>query len=567
LEQDFNIDIEDIDETSPISFTASEYIMSEAGVPVGLRATLRRTGYLVHTSVASVQLTGINATEGVDFTGTPITATFTQGMSEINIVVPIRNDLVIEPTESISLDVSLISNADAGTITSATLSIFDNDTTVVSNTRSSGAGSLRNAIATANATPDVQTVSFALPSASVSTIRLTSLLPAITDAIIIDGTTQAGYNGVPRIHIDGSAVAASGSGLWLKTGDSTVRGLSITKFKVAGIRLTGATGSTIAGNIIGTDSTSAIDIGNGVGVLVQNSPNNLIGGIGEDDTNVISGNMQEGIRIRGTLASGNAIQGNFIGTNTSGMRKTANKTDGIQVSYAANTLIGGPSPEHGNVISGNVGYGVRLTSANNTTVQNNRIGVNLIDRALANLAGGVMVNNSNSVVIGGVGTGNTIALNRGAGVAVTGTSTAEIRANRIYQNTGLGIDLQNDGITINDADDNDAGPNLLLNTPEISSASFLTNQLTVDYTVPTLLGNAAYPLTIDFYIADSDGKSGRVWLGSDLYSSDDAGIMRSTSFAPISFIGIGSKLIATATDANGNTSEFSLAFEIMFPVA
>ncbi|MDQ3754414.1 MAG: hypothetical protein M3371_06750 [Acidobacteriota bacterium] len=63
-------------------------------------------------------------------------------------------------------------------------------TIVVTNTNDSGAGSLRQAILDANATAGTQTIAFNIPGSGVQTISPLSALPTITDAVVIDGTTQ-----------------------------------------------------------------------------------------------------------------------------------------------------------------------------------------------------------------------------------------------------------------------------------------------------------------------------------------------------------------------------------------
>ncbi|TXH22302.1 MAG: hypothetical protein E6Q99_09100 [Elusimicrobia bacterium] len=118
----------------------------------------------------------------------------------------------------------------------------------------------------------------------------------------------------------------------------------------------------------------------------------------------------------------------------------------------------------------------------------------------------------------------------------------------------MGIDLNENGRTPNDADDADSGSNLLMNHPEISAYNWSNGQYTVRYRVDTALANAAYPLRVDFYIAAGvDDPEGAQWLGSELIDAGDAQQWREfTVPGPQGFA-----LAATTTDALGRSSEFT----------
>jgi hypothetical protein len=122
----------------------------------------------------------------------------------------------------------------------------------------------------------------------------------------------------------------------------------------------------------------------------------------------------------------------------------------------------------------------------------------------------------------------------------------------------LGIDLGINGLTPNDAGDADAGPNRLQNSPVIS-AVLIGRSLTIDYSVASLPANAAYPLMIEFFLADSAGQEGQTFIRSVLYNLADATLSRRVALVAADAIVDGTKVVATATDAAGNTSEFSLA--------
>src|SRR5262245_56766396 len=101
-------------------------------------------------------------------------------------------------------------------------------TLVVSNVNDSGVGSLRQAIIDSNATNSLDTITFQIGS-GVQTIPPTSTLPAITDPVIIDGTTQPLYTNQPLIELNGSS-SSGNAGLRLQAGNSTIKGLAINRF-------------------------------------------------------------------------------------------------------------------------------------------------------------------------------------------------------------------------------------------------------------------------------------------------------------------------------------------------
>ncbi len=126
------------------------------------------------------------------------------------------------------------------------LTIFD-----VVNTGDAGVGSLRDAIQQANENPGLDTIEFSISEQS-TPIQPLSPLPPISDMVVIDGTTQPGYDGVPVVEIDGGQAGPNAWGLRLEADDSLVRGLAINRFDGGGISITGNS-NIVAGNFIGTD--------------------------------------------------------------------------------------------------------------------------------------------------------------------------------------------------------------------------------------------------------------------------------------------------------------------------
>ena len=138
----------------------------------------------------------------------------------------------------------------------------------------------------------------------------------------------------------------------------------------------GATGNLVQGNYIGTNAAGTGDLGNDIdGVYLESGPN-TIGGTTSGARNVISSNNVFGIEIYGSTATGNNVQGNYIGTNASGTGDLGNRYEGVIIGDASNNTIGGTTSAHRNIISGNGGAGVDIYGSTSTgnMVQGNYIG-------------------------------------------------------------------------------------------------------------------------------------------------------------------------------------------------
>jgi hypothetical protein len=325
------------------------------------------------------------------------------------------------------------------------------------------------------------------------------------------------------------------------------------------------TGTVIQGNFIGTDvtGTAAIpNLANGI-VLVTGTHDNLIGGMDPGAGNVISGNMWDGVVLVDAGTSGNQVQGNFIGTDLTGMFALGNQFRGI-------FLGGGASENHigGNVISANGAAGVRLIDAGTTAnrIQGNFIGTDTIGlNPLGNGYIGIrLTDGASNNLIGGTepGEGNVIAFNAAPGVGMSGEGVFgnAILSNSIFENAGLGIDLNEDDVTSNDVLDADAGPNVLQNYPILTNVT----RLAVSVKVHGLLVSSPYTTyRLEFFASDACDPSGygegQTFLGYATVIANRVGIGNFNITLPVS-LPAGSFVTATATDPDGNTSEFSHCF-------
>jgi len=264
----------------------------------------------------------------------------------------------------------------------------------------------------------------------------------------------------------------------------------------------GTTENVVIGNYIGTDKTGLSAIPNGNGIVVDGVPKkHLI------DSNVISGNLQQGIAIHVAGTDSHKITRNKIGTDATGLNPLPNGGDGIRIAEGCHWNIIGIAPDSGNVIAYNGGNGVTVMTANDLY--------------------------------------NTIS------------------GNSIYNNTGLGIDLYFPGPNANDPGDTDTGPNMGMNYPVIQNAVY--NQISGETTVTgTLDTQNPQKAKVELFLSDSYPSGygqGKIYLCSTIPISDGS---FSVSFNhPLSL----SKLCATATDSSGNTSEFSLNYNLPPPAS
>ena len=182
----------------------------------------------------------------------------------------------------------------------------DGDTTNILTLLATPGGSgisLREAIIATNNTANLSTpdlIQFNIPGAGPHTINVTSALPTITEAVIIDGWSEPDYAGTPVIELNGTSAGAGVDGLRVTAGGTTIRGLVLNRFSGDGIELNGSSGNIIQGNYLGTNVAGTADRGNGLdGLRIDNSADNLIGGLTPAERNVISGNNLHGVRIHG----------------------------------------------------------------------------------------------------------------------------------------------------------------------------------------------------------------------------------------------------------------------------
>ena len=338
-------------------------------------------------------------------------------------------------------------------------------------------------------------------------------------------------------------------------------------------------GLTIEGNIIGVDAGGTNALPNfGLGIEGNNSipgvTNLMIGGTAAGAGNVISGNASGGIELSVLSAT---IVGNLIGTDMSGTQALGNSFNGVHLGFggsgtpAIQVTVGGTTAAARNVISANTGAGLWITGleSGSVTVEGNYIGVASDGQsALGNQGDGVLTNRPATIGSALPGAGNLIAQNLGAGVSVTsgtnGIDTVSIHGNSIYGNSGLGIDLGGNGVTNNDVGDMDGGPNNSQNFPVITAATIAGTNVEL---IGTFNSDSSKQFQLEFFgdqAADSSGYGeGQSFMGSTVVVTDGSG--NAAFDVTFRFPTGAQSLSATATDPDGNTSEFSQAFQPVGP--
>lgn len=283
-----------------------------------------------------------------------------------------------------------------------------------------------------------------------TTIDLTGIgLPAITNSIILDGSTNSNAlcpNGLSRavlkVVLDGSGLFAGTPILTLEAGSagSEIRGFVIVNGSDDGI-LVNSNNNVIACNHIGvSEDGNNAQPNSGDGIEVTGD-NNRIGAFNLDaDRNVISGNSGAGVKLSNG-ADNNKVRGNYIGTVAFGTTPLGNFNGINLIGATTNTTIGGTTDTQRNLISGNNAYGVRIVDgSNSTSISGNYIGLEFDGRSeSANALSGIYIDDSDDTTIGGLNSDETnrIGGNTRSGIVlINGTSNTDIINNFIGEDAG-----------------------------------------------------------------------------------------------------------------------------------
>lgn len=441
-----------------------------------------------------------------------------------------------------------------------------------------------------------------------------------TGGTTIDGYTQPGAspntdslisNAVIKVQIEGGG-ESNFDGFVITSSGNIIRGLAVYKMQRSfWIRGSGATNNRITGTFVGTNAAGTYGAAGLANIahgfhIEQGASSNHVGGTAPAERNVISGNARHGLGIWHEQSDGNVVRNNIIGLTPSGNNRLPNRKHGLDLNFgSASNTFGGTGAGERNVCSGNDDTGIEISHTAGTTnnsiignyigtdvtgtqatsysynggrgimmedgvsnnilsgnvignnrqggieiahsytvdnqILNNRVGVGVNGSNIGNNRFGIMVNGSHNKI----GPNNIIANNQFPGFKIERNDADynTITRNAIYNNGALGIDLFPSGVTANDSGDTDSGPNDNLNFPILNSAT--TQQVT---------GTVCGGCTVEIFIADSGAGAhgeGRTFVGSATASGGGA------FTANVSGVQAGQVVTATATDGDGNTSEFS----------
>ena len=375
-------------------------------------------------------------------------------------------------------------------------------------------------------------------------------------------------------------VRVSGANQTTIGGTTPAAGNVISGNAASGIVFQGtSTNALVQGNYIGTaePSAPAVIANSGDGVRIESTVDTAtVGGTASGAGNVISGNTSDGVQIDSSLNP--VVAGNWIGTDRAGTTPLPNIANGVYFTAGGGICtIGGTAAGAGNVISKNAFNGIQ-TTGENCVILGNWIGTNSTGTLnLGNGQVGILSNSNFSTGTIGNTTGgkNVIAFNFSAGIYLGANPAIApkddepgfagiprpsavnaqflCRGNSIYQNGGLGIDLYPTGVTPNDPNDQDGGPNDLLNFPVVTSSLWNGSSTIISGVIDS---NPGVLIKIDVYsnvAADISGNGeGKNWLSSVDVTTDGTG----HATWGLSIPSFANWISATSSFGNTVTSEF-----------
>ncbi len=415
----------------------------------------------------------------------------------------------------------------------------------------------RAAIEEANAFKGEDTILFDIPAGNV--LNALTSLPSITDPVDISGKKDGKR----------TVIGFDAEGLDITAGDSSLSGFELYTKSGDAITISGPGENTITDVYIGT-TVDAARKNSGRGIVIDNSPSNTIGGGGVADRVVIGGCGSDAVVITGTVSKFNEISGSYIGVTPDGVTSSGQYTNsgsGIVIQDGSSNLL------YDNIITSNTKHGIVLTGS----AQKNRISANLIGANLnygniqscaelgsGNALDGVFIEKAAAEnMIGGNRTedGNVIHCNgrNGVGMAGWGNGNA-VLTNNIYRNTALAVDLGLDGVNDPGSGSSTDMPNDNQHAPVLGdSPTISAGQVSLDVnTCEEKAGHVRVQLFVEHTHRGMDYMNDTmIEVTTDDQCIDLPMVITHYKLVPAD------KVVATATDSDNNTSEFSLAATIV----
>jgi parallel beta-helix repeat protein len=252
------------------------------------------------------------------------------------------------------------------------------------------------------------------------------------DGILLTSSGETVEGNFIGLNVSGNSAVGNSVGVEIAGSNNTIGGTSyyarnhISANSGDGVLIdSGVSGNQVLGNFVGIDFSGKLNVGNGASGIEVAGTSNTLGGTASGARNVVAANGTDGVLLDSS-ASGNVVQGNYLGTDFSGGKALGNK-NGVEIDNASNT-IGGTASAARNVISGNSGDGVLIDSGvSGMALQGNYIGLDENGNAVVGNRVGVEVAGSNDTIGGATAAArNIISGNSNDGVLLDSSGSGNV---------------------------------------------------------------------------------------------------------------------------------------------
>ena len=450
---------------------------------------------------------------------------------DLNFTGTFTASVTVSPGDLISATATRLSSPTTYDITSefalTATSTSPADPLIVTSTADTNTiGTLRYAVNYANANTGADAITFNISGTGPFTIQTASMLEITDNGVSIDAASQTGASCGDLWSGEGHTllVEVEATGTFdvvrVNADNVSISGLSITS-GTDGIDIQSAsTGTTVQCNYIGLNPDGTSD-GNTDGINLRGD-NTTVGGLIAGNGNVISGNTSRGLYLFGT--DNLNIQGNFIGTDPTGLSVLGNGAEGI---YSAGGTSSWNAVQN-NLISGNGGRGLHINNNNTITPVGSEIsiignyfgvdrtGLTTLANTLSNI--GVRGATVTDMVIGGTDSGDRNIFGGSAefGLDLSWQSNVSVLGNYVGVGADGSTDVGNTQGGIHIAD----GSNIVIGDGTPAGANIIANN-----GGPGIFSEEQYSTSRVLFLANliySNGGLG-IDLGNDGVTTNDSG--------------------------------------------